>query len=512
MSKALPERPDLEQLKKQAKDLLNEVRAGQAEAVARVGKEDTAKFALNDAQRVLAREYGFPSWAKLKLHVETRELAIAGARLVVAACNGDTATLKALLAERPSLGQQTVSAAAALADLGALQARVKLNPEFARAKSGPCDTEALGYVCLGKLGGDEAARVACAELLLKHGADANATWFESEYKEGIRLPILYAATGRSDYPRLAECLLTAGAKPNDGESIYHAAEKHHVKCLEALERAGADFSARDPKWNNTALYFLLGWSPYAGSAKQARAGIIWLLDHGADPNVPSYERAEVPLHLAIQVGWDIGMITHLLDRGTNPNARRAEGKSELAFAVRAGRDDVVAFLRARGAADDATAEDRFLGACAAGNADAAARLLREHPAWREQLAEEVAALAHRSAQHGRLATIEVLAKLELPIDRPVATGDGPLHMAAWHGQAAVVRRLIALGADLSRVEKQYQATPLGWCLHGSLNCRAPSGDYPAAAEALLAAGAKLPPPEYGYGSPEVTAVVQRYLK
>lgn len=74
MNKSLPERSDLEQLKKQAKDLLNEVRAGQSEAVTRIGKEDTATFVLNDAQRILAREYGFASWAKFKLHVESSQM------------------------------------------------------------------------------------------------------------------------------------------------------------------------------------------------------------------------------------------------------------------------------------------------------------------------------------------------------------------------------------------------------------------------------------------------------
>ena len=56
MSKQLPEHPDEEQLKKQAKDLLREIRTGQPEAVARIGNEKPETFALHDAQRVIARE------------------------------------------------------------------------------------------------------------------------------------------------------------------------------------------------------------------------------------------------------------------------------------------------------------------------------------------------------------------------------------------------------------------------------------------------------------------------
>lgn len=511
MSKALPERPDLEQLKKQAKDLLKQARAGDRDAVARLASDEAGKLTLIGAQRVIARDYGFPSWAKLKLHVETREHVLATARLVAAVANGDASTLKALLAERPELGRQSVSAAAVLADMDTLRAWVKRNSEFARAKGGLCDTEALGYVCLGRLGGDESARLACADLLLANGADPNATWIDNDFDKGLRLPILYAAVGRNDYPRLAERLLAAGAKANDGESIYHAAEMNHVGCLEALQKAGADFSARDPKWKNTPLYFLVGWPPTMEGSKKSRAGVLWLLDHGADPNVVSEEKSEAPLHRAIQNSWDLDLIRHFLDHGANPNARRADGKSLLALAVRTGRQDIAAVLLEHGAVNDATEAEQFLGACAAANASEARRLFRAHPEWREQLVEEASELAQTVAIRGPAAIIDLFAEFGLPIDRTAKNGERPLHMAAWHGVADVARRLIAHGADLNRPESQYHAPPLGWCLHGSLNCRAPRGDYPAVADALLAAGASLPPAEYGYGSPDVAAVVRRHL-
>ena len=55
MSRELPEFPSLEHLKKQAKDLLHAGRATK----------------LVEAQRLVAQDYGFPSWAKLKVHVES---------------------------------------------------------------------------------------------------------------------------------------------------------------------------------------------------------------------------------------------------------------------------------------------------------------------------------------------------------------------------------------------------------------------------------------------------------
>ena len=68
-------RPDFNQFKRQAKELLKSYRAGDANAVAEVQRHeqapDPAAFALHDAQRVLARSYGFTSWQKLKSYVQT---------------------------------------------------------------------------------------------------------------------------------------------------------------------------------------------------------------------------------------------------------------------------------------------------------------------------------------------------------------------------------------------------------------------------------------------------------
>jgi hypothetical protein len=70
----LPPRPSVEQLRKRAKDLLKAARSQDAAAIARLQKQlsgHTARVQLADALSVIAREYGFPSWAKLKAYVET---------------------------------------------------------------------------------------------------------------------------------------------------------------------------------------------------------------------------------------------------------------------------------------------------------------------------------------------------------------------------------------------------------------------------------------------------------
>ena len=73
MSRDLPQRPNLEHLKKQARDLLRAYNKGEAVATQRLSSRTShvSKLQLADAQYAIAREYGFGSWVKLKQHVES---------------------------------------------------------------------------------------------------------------------------------------------------------------------------------------------------------------------------------------------------------------------------------------------------------------------------------------------------------------------------------------------------------------------------------------------------------
>ncbi len=82
---SLPARPNLEQLRNQAKDLLKSYRAGHTpalvrfrEALPRLSAIPDAQLArlslsLRDAQRVVASEHGFESWSDLRTHIERKE-------------------------------------------------------------------------------------------------------------------------------------------------------------------------------------------------------------------------------------------------------------------------------------------------------------------------------------------------------------------------------------------------------------------------------------------------------
>ena len=117
-TRVLPRHPDLDQLKRQAKELLHAVRAGEpnavSEAAARYPGADLQKFALHDAQLVLARAYGFHSWPRLKAYVSggiiqppemESELGCNVWDTITAAASGDTPTLRRLLGRDPRLSR-----------------------------------------------------------------------------------------------------------------------------------------------------------------------------------------------------------------------------------------------------------------------------------------------------------------------------------------------------------------------------------------------------------------------
>jgi hypothetical protein len=74
----LPVRPDLDQLRRQARELHRAALAGDVGALRRL-RQVSGTVGLSAAQLAIAREYGFASWPQLKAEVERRRAqAVAG--------------------------------------------------------------------------------------------------------------------------------------------------------------------------------------------------------------------------------------------------------------------------------------------------------------------------------------------------------------------------------------------------------------------------------------------------
>jgi len=151
----LPAEPNLEQLKKQAKDLRRRHEAGDADAVAEVRRffipaADEA-FKLSQAQLALARSYGFDSWPKLKAHVE----GVTTDRLREAIEARDATALRAMFRRRPELANHCL-----IGELRPIQRAVML--------------------------GDRAM----VEAIMEAGGDARVgIWPHREYTTGLQMAI-----------------------------------------------------------------------------------------------------------------------------------------------------------------------------------------------------------------------------------------------------------------------------------------------------------------------------------
>ncbi len=110
LTRRLPEKPDLAQLRKQAKDLLKAFHAGETATVEQVRfwfpGVITEPFQLSDAQFAIARAYGFPTWPKLKAFVD----GVTVSRFLAAVEAGDAGAVRAMLRRRPELVHMDTSA------------------------------------------------------------------------------------------------------------------------------------------------------------------------------------------------------------------------------------------------------------------------------------------------------------------------------------------------------------------------------------------------------------------
>lgn len=510
--------PDLESLRKRAKRLLRLARAADPDALRRLRArlpgmavlDDRAVAVgarLADAQHVLALEHGFTAWAALRRDVESREpIQIQRERFLKAVVEGRLARARWLLRAHPSIPEDDILAACAALDESAVAALLARDPSLARATRPPDGWTPLLSVCASPFHAIDAAHgersLRIARWLLDHGADANTfTHFDPE-NEHARIPALYWACVR-DNPAVVRLLLERGAEPNDGESIYHAAEEDRRECLELLVAHGADVSAAHAFWGNTPLYFLSGYAEQDASFATALRGMRWLLEHGADPNVPSGHDRETPLHRVVGPGHGGTMATLLLEHGADASRPRGDGRTPFALAIRSGHVAVAEAMRSRGAtAGDERPVDAFLGACMRGDEAGARALLAANPGLLDELTHDDLAMFAQAANGDRTESVRVLLACGFDPAWQAPGGATPLHHAAWRGLVDMTRLLIEHGAPVNVRDAQYGSSPLGWAAHGS-NWRSADDDYRAVLEALVGAGAQYEPSVNRWGASAV---------
>jgi ankyrin repeat protein len=243
------ETPDLDQLKRQAKELLDDYRASSPEAVAEVDAyhrtATPATFALHDAQFVLARSYGFESWPKLKAAVD----GVTAAKLHDAVERGDLETTRDLLVRRPEI-----------VDLGRGEMR------------------ALHMAVLRR-------DLNMTKLLLEFGADADGGIYPNR---DATSPFTIARD--RGYDEIVNVIDTArrqrGARgpsdPTDAtRKLHQAYQSGSEEAMIAVFEEHPDLADLCPPDGRTLLHHMAG----CGALRVMK----WLLDHGADVNGKSDE-------------------------------------------------------------------------------------------------------------------------------------------------------------------------------------------------------------------------------
>jgi ankyrin repeat protein len=414
-------------------------------------------------------------------------------RMHRALLEGDRVAAASILRSHPEVVRSSIHAACGATDRAAVETWLAQDQALATSKHG-----GLGWTPLDCLAAsptfdlDDEHRQASVDIgrrLLDLGADPNTyTLFGDD--PDARLSVLYRASQNGN-ASLVRLLLERGALPNDGESMYHAAERNHREVMELLLAHGAEISAPHPHWGNTVLYFLTGYREGQPMTKTANAGLEWLLEHGADPNVGSSDQNETPLHRIAEFGRAAGIAELLLAHGADPHLARSDGRTPYELAMRVGNREVAELLRARGAAvQQLRPEDALLAACAAGDIEAARTVAGAHPGLVTRMIEEDPAAIVRAAGDGSVRAIPALAAFGYDFATEGPWGGTALHWAAWHGRVELVRALIAAGSPINLRDRTYGSSPIAWAAHGSRNCRSADDDYATTVDLLLDAGSE----------------------
>jgi hypothetical protein len=295
-------------------------------------------------------------------------------------------------------------------------------------------------------------------------------------------------------------LLEGGANPTDGVSMHITAGSGNLHALELLHHF--DVNVNGIPGGVPPLRYILGW---AANTPERSAGVRWLLEHGADPNLAWDEFGDAPLHIAAE-RWDVPMVELLVHYGADIHRRRADGRTAHTVAALHGNEDIAIWLLAHGAKNELSLLEQFVSACARGDRARAVETLREHPNLRGELRSDHHLLMHVPAERGDAAILDTM--LACGFDPNTKDHDGvtALHRAAMAGRAEAVRVLLSYGASVHALDGMFSATPLVWASEGwSHDPHQAGADHVGVARLLIAAGSPLEwmPPENAPG-PEGT--------
>ena len=281
----LPDDPNLEQLRKRARELQRTQPGTQ----------------LSAAQLETARRYGFPSWPAIKRYVELRrsyrrtpdevpEQPRPDDEFLRLGCltYGDDGPARWARAAAMTGVPDTIWVAAARCDVAVLRRLLVADGSLATREGGPFDWAPLAYLAYARHDPavSEADTLAAAGLLLEHGADPDTgylwhglypfTLLTGCFGEGEGGPVR-----QPEHPHgfaLARLLLEAGADANDSQTLYNRMFSPSVDHLQLLLEFGLGQGDGGP------------WKRRLGAAAGSPAELLadqfaWAVVHGYEDRI-----------------------------------------------------------------------------------------------------------------------------------------------------------------------------------------------------------------------------------
>ncbi len=500
MTRQLPARPDLDHLKKQAKRVLRGLKERNPQALERfralLSRPAPAEPTLADAQHALAAEYGFASWPKLKAHVET----------IAADSDPVLALVAAIKANDPASARRVL----------------ERSPEVKARLNDPLPGFAFGATPL--LAALPWGNREMLDLLLQAGADINqrSHWWAGSFgvldddrglasfliERGARVDI-HAAARLGMMNTLAELLqgdpALVHARGGDGQTPLHFASSVEIAAF--LLDHGADIDARDVDHESTPAQYMV---------RDRQEVARYLVSRGCHTDL-----------LMVSALGDLGRVQRHLDadpasirmtvseRWFPKRDPRSGGsiyiwtlgghKTAHVIAREFGHEGVLAVLMER------SSEELRLGlACELGDEALFAQLLASRPDLARTLTDDDRQKLVSAAESNNGNAVRLMLAAGWPHDVRGQHGGTPLHWAAWHGNAEMVRDLLRHHAAVNAKGDDHDLNPLGWALHGSGHSwHRHTGDYAGAVEALLEAGATAPERPDGFEASEAALTALR---
>lgn len=460
-TRSLASTATLDSLKKQAKAFHKAVQSGDASARSRVAPyfPDVAGVGLQDIQLVLAREFGFSSWTKLKAHLETGDRTrIPRDQLANRFLSLTTVSYFAnipadperfhealqLVEANPEIAGESIYVAATLGDADSIGRWLDRQPQLLDRKGGPHDLTPLMYAAYARLPGRSS--LPAARELIRRGADVNAFFLDGgQYRFTVLTGVFGEGEAGKDrqpphpeYEAFARLLLEAGAEANDSQALYNRMFEPDNTCLSLLLEYGLSADAKnnwlvreDGKFvanSQTVFDYQLAWASEHRMGERVRL----LVEAGADVSRPVNGRT--PYEWA-RLGGDSELAAYLVQKG--------------AIAVRLKPEDW-AYIQVKTGDIDAEQFKRVFKQMPGGNdLDIAAAMQRAHPA-----------MLHDAAGDNDLEAVRRM--LELGLDVNAMTSRTPLHEAALHGHIEMAKLLIEHGADTTLRDPHFYAPAIGW--------------------------------------------------